>query len=646
MLTTMNRRAAILRLIAATQLGSVGNAAAADDTPKRLKRADSFLGIHFDFHAGPDCTEVGKNTTPAMIDSIIDLVHPDYLQCDCKGHPGYSSYPTKVGNPAPGFVGDPLRVWRDATARRGVALYVHYSGVIDIHAITANPAWAAINADGAPNKQATSLYGAYCDQLMIPQLREIAGYGLDGVWVDGDCWGAVPDYSEAALRAWHDATGIAEAPRKAGDPHWQEFLEFQRGAYRKRYLNHYVTELRKTSPSFQICSNWAFTDHMPEPVTIPVDFLSGDFSPENSVNSARIAGRYLVRQGKPWDLMAWSFSNKEHKQKTAVQLQREAAIVLSLGGGFQAYFTQNRDGSVRLNEIPVMAEVAKFCRARQELCHHAAPVPQVGLLFSTAAHYRRLNSLFQRSHAQLDGILLALLEGRQSVEIVSESQLVGRLSEYPLIVVPEWEYLEPAFRDSLAGYVKSGGNLLLIGPESSALFATEFAVNPDDPNANVTVYLDRSTGLTPGPFGPKLSPRAGTYRKLGRGQIGATDFNLGASAGTDDEVRGFLNLLARRMFTDPMVIVAGSGDVDVSVARKDGKLLVNLVNTSGPHRTQAVIDSIPPVGPFAVTIRHPGKPAKITLEPSGQTLPFDHRDGKVQLTVPGVAIHEVVVVGS
>jgi hypothetical protein len=97
--------------------------------PERLKRADSFLGIHFDFHAGPDCTEIGKNTTPEMIENIIRLVQPDYLQIDCKGHRGLSSYPTRVGIQAPGFVGDPLRLWRQVTAERGVSLYVHYSGV-------------------------------------------------------------------------------------------------------------------------------------------------------------------------------------------------------------------------------------------------------------------------------------------------------------------------------------------------------------------------------------------------------------------------------------------------------------------------------------------------------------------------------------
>ena len=84
--------------------------------PKRLRREDSFLGIHFDFHAGQDCKEVGKNVTPKMIEHIIDEVKPDCIQCYCRGHRGFSSYPTKVGNAAPGFVKDQLRIWREVTA--------------------------------------------------------------------------------------------------------------------------------------------------------------------------------------------------------------------------------------------------------------------------------------------------------------------------------------------------------------------------------------------------------------------------------------------------------------------------------------------------------------------------------------------------
>ncbi len=559
--------------------------------PTRLKRADSFLGIHFDFHANTDGTNIGARTTPQMIENIIRLVHPDYIQIDCKGHPGYSSYPTKVGHQAPGIVGDPLRLWRDVTARHGVALYMHYSGVWDSKAVKDHPDWAAVGADGQPSTKATSFWGPYAEKLLIPQLRELAGdYGVDGAWVDGECWAAVPDYGEAAVKAFRDATGIQTVPRKPGEPHWFEFLEFHREAFRN-YLRHYISEVKKTNPDFQLCSNWAFTDHMAEPVSAPVDFLSGDYSPQDSVNSARVSARYLARQGKPWDLMAWSFSTKpDRRQKSAVQLQREAAVVIALGGGFQAYFKQKRDGSIYDEQMPVMAEVAKFCRARQTLCHRAEAVPQVALLFSTAAHYRKLNGLFPRNYGNLTAALQTLLENQYSVEVLGEHHLTGRMSQYPLLVIPEWEYLEPKFKDEIVAYVKSGGNLLLIG---------------------------KSAGLFPA--------------VEGRGKIARCD-----PAQLIEHVR--------RLFPEPLVEVGGSHGVDVCVARNHGKLLVNLVNTSGPHRTQSIIETVSPVGPLTVRIRHPEKPAKVTLEPGGRSLPFDYRNGQIQLTVPQVAIHEIIVV--
>ncbi len=55
------------------------------DVKDRLRREESFLGVHFDFHAGEDCREVGKGVSPEMVHGIIDLVAPDYLQIDCKG---------------------------------------------------------------------------------------------------------------------------------------------------------------------------------------------------------------------------------------------------------------------------------------------------------------------------------------------------------------------------------------------------------------------------------------------------------------------------------------------------------------------------------------------------------------------------------
>ncbi|WP_165220423.1 alpha-amylase family protein [Aquisphaera insulae] len=644
--------------------------------PPRLRRSESFLGIHFDFHAGPDCKEVGKNTTPAMVNRIIDLVKPDYLQIDCKGHPGYTSYPTKVGNPVPGFVGDPLRVWRQATARRGVALYTHYSGVYDQHAVEAHPDWAATHADGSKDANATTPFGPYANSLLIPQLRELAGaYGVDGVWIDGDCWSAVPDYGDAAARAFRAATGFTSLPKGPGDPAWRPFLDFHRDAYRD-YLRRVVAGVKATNPGFQICSNWAFTDHMPEPVSAPVDFLSGDFSPQDSVNSARLSGRYLARQGIPWDLMAWSFTTIPSKTttpgrntKSAVQLQREAAVILALGGGFQAYFVQRRDGSVDLDRMPVMAEVAAFCRARQSLCHHAQAVPQIALLFSTPAHYHGVNQLFSRDNERLGGILAALLESRHSVEVLGEHHLAGRLDDYPLIVVPEWEYLAPSFIADLKGYVKRGGNLLLVGAESAALFADALDVKPDsatpwgihlEHEGSITALPGTAPGFILGhrakPFGTlhptdtdrAASRPAGAIASSGKGKIAATFFPMGRAYNHEPngKARAYLDALTRSLFTDPIAVVTGSpaSEVDVHVATKQGRLLVNLVNASGPHRTEPVFDAIPPVGPLDVVLRVPARPARVTLEPSGVELPYRHESGHIRLSVPGVAVHEVIVV--
>lgn len=663
---------AIRSLALISVAAALAGQAAESPTPQRLKRADSFLGIHFDFHAGPDCKEIGKNTTRPMIEDIINQVHPDYLQIDCKGHRGLSSYPTKAGNQAPGFVGDPLRLWRQVTAERGVSLYMHYSGVWDSEAILRHPDWGVINADGTTNGNATSFYSPYAEQLLIPQLRELAGdYGVDGAWVDGECWASAPDYSPAALQAFYEATGIETAPRKPGDPHWFQFLEFNRNAFR-HYLRHYVAALRKSHPKFELCSNWAYTDHMAEPVTTPLAFLSGDYSPQDSVNSARLSARYLARQGKPWDLMAWSFTTQPGKngsnQKTVAQLQREAAVVVALGGGFQAYFQQKRDGSIFSERMPVMAEVAKFCRARQTLCHHSEAVPQVALLLSTAAHYRQINGLFSRDLARLSGNLQALLESQRSVEVLGEHQLAGRMAEYPLIVVPEWEYLDAQFKDDLIAYVKGGGNLLLIGPRAAALFQSELDFTPLGKAASEPRYLAHHDAFAPTQgraqavklgssargFGQlhltndlnSAAQPAASIATLGKGKIAATYFSVasGYLANHSPVTRQFLDALAGQLFPQPAVEVKGSSHVDVILARKQGKLLVNLVNTSGPHVQEPIIESIPSVGPLSVIIRQAAKPAKVTLEPAGRPLDFEYRDGAIQLTVPRVEIHEVIVV--
>jgi hypothetical protein len=409
---------------------------------------------------------------------------------------------------------------------------------------------------------------------------------------------------------------------------------------------------------------------MPEPVTVPVDFLSGDYSPEDSVNSARLSGRYLTRQGKPWDLMAWSFTLKpgknDNKQKTAVQLEREAAVVLALGGGFQAYFTQKRDGSVREERVPVMAEVGRFCRERQALSHRAEQVPQVAVLYSTYAHYRNINGLFSRDPGPFAGLLEALVESQYSVELLGEHHLRGRLQEYPLVVIPEWRVLDPSFVADLVAYVKAGGKLLLGGPEPAALFLEPLgAAAVEQPSASDLTLISGGERIAVKGPARMLRPGSETRRigslakspdaaldlpaafiaSSGRGQMAAFNFNLGRNYRERQSpvLKGLLKEVVDQLFPDPVVRVKGGAGLDVVVNRpKPGGLAIHLVNTSGPHRTEPIIEQIDPVGPVTLEILAPSAPKALTLEPGGRPLKFESRDGRVRVEVPRVDIHEIV----
>jgi hypothetical protein len=244
------------------------------------------------------------------------------------------------------------------------------------------------------------------------------------------------------------------------------------------------------------------------------------------------------------------------------------------------------------------------------------------------------------------------------------------MNRWPLIVVPEWDYLEPAFRAELDAYVENGGSLLLIGPSSASLFASELDLKPEG-NPGVKRRFLQSDGSLGGlnanqqafkagaaakPFGllyerndlTSRSEPAAFIRKLGKGQIAATTFDFGDRYlnSRTSVARDFLDTLVHELFPNPIVSVTGSHQVDVSLMRNHGKLLVNLVNTAGPHELEKVqvFDDIPSVGPLQVTVRVPKKPKSVFLEPGRRLQRFGYRDGEVKLTVPPVEIHDIVVV--
>jgi hypothetical protein len=676
----MNKTLFILAVIITFSFLSMGQEknieTGGSDGKKTLRRENCFFGLHFDFHATSDDNRIGETFTYGMADSMLSIIKPDYIQVDCKGHPGVSSYPTKVGNPAPGFLKDPYKIWSEVTKKHNVGLFVHYSGVIDAEAVKKHPKWGIINAKGEPVPDKNSVKGPYVDKLLIPQIKElIDNYHINGAWIDGESWALEPDYSKYMTDAYTKETGIKDIPRFDTAAGFVDYKNFNRDAFRK-YIKHYVDELHKYDPEFQVTSNWAFSSFMPQPVDADVDFISGDFDPNNSLYSGLYEARCIASQGKPWDLMVWSFTHNNegaYVTKSTVQLQQSAAAVISMGGGFEIYSTQNRDASIKPWLWDMLKSTGNFCRARQPYCQYAKPVPQIAVLYSTANFLKNSKPLYNNSgriNDPVKGMMSLLLDYQNTVEILMEHHLEKRIDEYPLVVIPETQYLTDDFKKRLLEYVNNGGSLLIAGVEASAMFKdqlnVEFNGKPFESVRNIewkgsiagVKSLFQPVTLKTGAelYGITYSqpdfrfpsyPGA-TITSYGRGKIAAVYFSIGGDyMKMKNPVYGnFIDGIVRKLFPDPKVEVTGSENVIVTLNKPDDKLAVNLINFSGPHNNIRVAryDSIPAIGPLNVKIRVDKEPAKVTLQPENTPLQYTYKDGEINTTVEQVDIYSIIVV--
>ena len=137
------------------------------------RRSDCFFGMHSDFHASPkDGLVIGATLKEEDIRDICKTLKPDFLQIDCKGHPGYTSYPSKLGNAMPNFALDPLKMWRKVTKEYGIPLYMHFSGVQEVKYCADHPEESSLGADGKLSNF-VRLDSNYLDDYFIPQICEL-----------------------------------------------------------------------------------------------------------------------------------------------------------------------------------------------------------------------------------------------------------------------------------------------------------------------------------------------------------------------------------------------------------------------------------------------------------------------------------------
>ena len=655
-----------------------------------------YLGMHYDLHAHEKDTELGTHCSPEELCPMLKKADVDFVQTDCKGHQGMTSWFTRVkdGTVSPGVVKDALAQWREATRRLGMPLHCHYSGIWDKAAARKHPEWAVVNAPGTvkPSEKMCPR-GPYLQKLMIPQLLEaIDRYGVDGFWIDGDLWGVEPCYCKACTAEFRRRTGIRKPPTNPADENWTAWMNFHRDSFLE-YVTAYVEAVHAHRPGVKICSNWLQTLRNPGKPSVPQDWISGDNNYIWGMDGSRCEARWLCHRGRPWDIMLWFFSKTGELEdpaspmvvKTVETVEQEAAMLLATGGNLQVYETSSlRTGQLVPWRMARLSEVSRFVKRRRRLCQHTETLPMVAVLHSEVHYYSKCKSsnlLFGYDIAPVEGATWLLADCHYGVDILDEWAIQDKLAAFPAVAVPEQVRMSDAMVESLKRYVHGGGRLLLTGVGMEKRFGLDFlglakmeVVDeklfhlPVGARETTPVFSEQWGLMTPGgagrPFGALGdSPARGehltgcpavVFARHGRGTVAfipAEVFRFYQKNNYPD-TRRFLAEVMKRLFPRPPVSVEAPVGVEFVARRRGGQLLLHFINrTSGnPMRPrQGMAEELPPLGPVRLSIRLEKRPRKVVWHfEAADHLGWkwnpdkDGPGGRLDVTIATVGLHGIL----
>jgi len=661
---------------------------------------ERYFGLHYDLHASKHDTELGLRATPEELVPSLALAAPDFVQTDCKGHAGYTSWFSKTPEASvpPELKADALAGWREATRQMGLPLHCHYSGVWDRAAGANHPDWTQVDADGtytgapfgatkgAATPERMCPRSDYLDKLMIPQMLELIDrYEVDGFWIDGDLWASQPCYCERCRAAFAERTGIVEPPTDPADPNWPAWITFALDSFYE-YVNRYVDAVHNRKPGVLVCSNWLQTVRNPGPPVATTDWISGDNTWVWGLDASRCEARFISTRGKPWDIMLWSFycshgmgdPTSPWTFKPVQMLQQEAAVTLALGGNVQVYENPGpvRNGQLIPWRMQGIGEVAAFVKARRTLCQDTETIPQIAVLHSEAhvLQHRGANLMWGVDTAAVQGATFCLLENAYNVDILDEWALLEQLDHFPVVVAPEQDEMSDTMVAALRRYVERGGKLLLTGAGAVDRFGEAFlGVRAGEVLDKGTYHVPSGHGAAPvysarwqtvepttavgvGHLGRSgllderlLDAPAWTLHAVGEGAVALIPYEIFRHFDRNRYplVRTFVGEVLARLVGPLPVRARVPVCVDVILRKRDEVTLVHLINRSSglPNvPTSGAVDEIMPVGPITIAIDRATAPRDVRLAFEEAPLTWTFAGGTLTVALERVQIHAAIVV--
>lgn len=426
--------------------------------------------VHLDFHTSPYIHDLFSEFDVEVFADTFLRAHVNSVTIFAKCHHGMSYFPTELGTPHPALNGrDVVAEMIGALHRRKIAAPVYSTVVWEEQLAFERPQWRQLRRDGGfarlepaspgfihPDKWSFLCFNnpEYASYLEA-HVRELATrYDLDGLFMDIVFLHAEGCFCDTCTELRREQGLLEHTPEN----HWK-FEVWSR----RRLAQRFAKVLREYHPHARLFLNgaartsveaqWNTQPLLPDATQWEIESLpSGFWGYQHFPRLARCAEAHAA----PWLGMTGRFQRMWGDFggiKPQAALEYECFRTQALGGANSVGDQLPPRGTLEAAAYTLIGAVYSQVATAEPFYAGSVGLPDVGIL--SAGHPSRAED---QTIIADEGAVLALSEAHYDTHLLDDSL---ELTDYPLIVLPDYTVITDALYEKLRAYYEAGGKLIL-----------------------------------------------------------------------------------------------------------------------------------------------------------------------------------------
>lgn len=643
--------------------------------------------VHLDFHTGPWIGNVGVDFDARTFARTMKQAHVNSVTVFAKCHHGHLYYNTTHAARHPGLKRGLglLEKQVEALHREGIRAPIYISVQCDEFAADNHPEWIAREADGRPvgagplqaGWQILDMSSPYQEYLAEQTAEVLKRFKpVDGIFFDM-CW------DQPSLNNYFVEAMQREGMNAADEAYRKRYAHQMAHAYMKRFYEMVKRTSAEATVYFNGRSYYDLAEEIAWQTQVEIEALPTGgwgymFFPTN------------VRFARTFDRPYMGMTARFHKNwadfgglKPYAALEYETSQMIAHGARCSVGDQLHPRGTLDRAAYELIGRVYDRVARREPWLRDAKPVAQIGLFRSPVASVRDTAGADEGATRML-------------TQLKHQFNIVGRESawdEYELLILPDNIVVDRELSRRLAAYVKGGGALLASGlsgldsegrellldilpikPAGFSPFTTTYCrfgkeiaekVPPSDhvmyersvrvgAKAGASVlarvvepYFERtwehfsSHYQTPA---DKVSRYGATVGRDRVAYIAYPIFTAFARHG-NYPCRLLVGNILQRLLREALLRVEAPTTTETTVMRQGKRTIVHLLQYAPERRTEKldIVEDIVPLFDVPLSLKLEKAPKKAYIAPEQTPVPFEYSDGRVNLRVPAVHGHAMVV---